>query len=292
MKRFSAFRFVCTLLTLYTAFLFAAPSCSAAAKPYTLGQAVKDACSRDADLKMDAEKLKSQKANMDALKADYMTKANALALKLADAVIDYDAQSHSYADQKAFAKVLAAKIKQAQLDLKTGKIERKDLDSLKKKQSANKFDLKAAQIIMENAKLLFNRLTGKTLDKNFDYNSAYFIVDAAKLPMTLPDGTADAVDSQALLTNAIKNYKTLGTAIGSYIKAGDALIAANQNFKLGKIDQNALDAATQEKNDARSTVLQNKADYTESLYALDSATNGYISKIFKNQNSIFISAVK
>jgi hypothetical protein len=292
MKRFSVSRYFCSLLAMIAAVTWIAPAYSAAAKPYTLGQAVSDACKRDADINKDVEKLKSGDGNPDDLKADYLTKTNALALKLADAVIDYDAQSLNYAYQKIVAKALAAEIRQAQIDLKTGKIEQNDLDSLKKKQSANKFDLKAAQIITENSKLLFKKLTGKTLDKGFDFKGAYFIVDAAKLPVTLPDGTANGMDSAKLLVNAMQSYKALGSAISAFIKAGDALTAAQKNYKLGKIDKNALDKAAEGKSDSRNAVLQGKADYAETLYALDSATNGYICQKLKRQDCIFISSVK
>ena len=187
MKRLGISTTVLIMLALLATLCTAAKSTQ-----YNLRQAVCDACAADSSICSDKSQIaKGDKATLAAVKSDYVLKVNQKALKVAQTVIDCDIARQNLIFYSAQKQTLAAQVKQAQNNLKTGKIDSKDMDNLQKQVSQNTFDLSSSQILIDNAKTVFKDLTGHSFTDDFDFADAYFIMDAASIPSSLSDGSAN-----------------------------------------------------------------------------------------------------
>ncbi len=217
-----------------------------------------------------------------------VSQANAIALELAEVVIDLDFARNKYQFLEERQKVLKPAAEQADIDFKMGKIKAKTRDSIKQEVVKNDFDLNLYKMQIDNGEKSFQRLTGTTMPANFDSAGSYLIVDAGKLslPPSVTEDKAAALEKK--LNEAITAYSKLGTLITAYIDAAERLAETENAFKTGKAGNAELEAAKLGKEKTRIDVFEGKAAYSKILYQLDCGLQGYISRdVKKVSNPIF-----
>ncbi len=226
--------------------------------------------------------------------ADHMTidisRANETALNVALTVIDLDF-SHKklqYLETRQEALQLAAD--KADMDFKTGKIDAGTRDDYKKEAVRNSFDLNHYKMQIENGEKSFKRMTGLSISKDFQYDRAYLIADAGKLPLPASfEQSAEAAEIEKKLSEALTAYGNLGTSILSFIEAAEKLEAAQKDFETGKADKELLEILRADKEKLKIDALEGKAVYSKLLYELDYLLEGYISAdVKKIEKPIFI----
>jgi hypothetical protein len=210
-----------------------------------------------------------------------VSRANAIALDLAEVVIDLDFARNKYQFLDERQEVLKLAADQADIDFRMGKIKAKTRDSLKQEVVKNDFDLNLYKMQIDNGEKSFQRLTGATIPANFDFDGSYLIMDAAKLslPPSVTEDKAAALEKK--LNEAITAYSKLGTLITAYIDAAEKLTETENDFKTGKVGNKELEAVKIEKEKARIDALEGKAAYSKLLYQLDCGLQGYISRDVK-----------
>lgn len=295
---------VLRILAFATAFILLTPSWLCAADtsgPANLNEAVAAALAADSTICS----LKSQlavKSPADEngnpitparLRQEYIADVNAKALSVAKDLIDLHYSTAKYnflITQKA---ALASELAKAQANFKLGAETQADADAVQKKVDQNTYDINTYQMLMVNAKNVYKSLTKKDIPANFDFAGCYFIMDAANIPSPLPIVSLDsAVDSNQQLDDVIKDFRSLGDSINTYITDTKALQAAQNNFKTGAIDSASLSKVKDAADSAKIDALEKKADYSEDLYKLDSGLQGFLSKKIKKPRagSIFINS--
>lgn len=211
-----------------------------------------------------------------------VSQANAIALDLAEVIIDLDFARNKQQFLEERQKILKTEADQADLDFKMGKIKAKTRDSLKQEVIINDFDLNLCKMQIDNGGKIFQGLTGVPIPTDFDFGGSYLIVDAGKLslpPSATGDNNAAAYEKQ--LNEAITAYNKLGSLIAAYIEAAEKLADTENGFKTGKVGNKELEAAKMEKEKAKIDALEGKAAYSKALYQLDCSLQGYISRDVK-----------
>lgn len=235
------------------------------------------------------------------LKADYIADTNQKALSVAVDLIDLDFSNNKCQYLLAKQSVLVAKLQQAQAALQTGNVLVSDVSNIQMQVNQNASDLKSYQMLVSNDKQIYETLTGQKLADKFDFSSCYFIIDAAKLPSPLPnvgDNSTttplliDSTEMPSFMNDAVNKFSKLGDSIGTYIQTSKALSDAQTSFAIGKVDQATVTTASDASEDARIASMEDKANYSKSLYTLDCSLQGYLSTYIKKptDGSIFISS--
>ncbi len=211
-----------------------------------------------------------------------VAQANGVALDLALLVIDLDLARQKITYLQAEQQQLQKQLVQAEKEIKMGKTKAETGEALKKALAQNGFDLNYYRMQEENGQKIFAKMTGAAIADGFQYESAYLITDAGKL--SLPAWAQQRPDAGELtkkMSAVLLVYGELGAAVSAYIEAGEKLIAAQRDFKMGKVDQEGLETAAAVKEAVRIDALESKAGYAKILYELDCSLQGYISRDIK-----------
>jgi outer membrane protein TolC len=296
MKRICAFAVVLLLLM---GFLFQNATAAESVVPKNLSLAVAAACAADTTISSEKLQLTSKSpvdssgnpTTHDLLKAQYINNVNQKALTVAIDLIDLDYSKTKYNYLLKQKTALAAELKKIQTEFQIGAAQSSDVDNIQKEVNRNSLDLTTYQMLIKTNQQVYTALTGYSIPSDFDFSSCYFIMDVAKIPSPLPNVTATDAGVSAQLNDAIEKYGKLGDAIGTYIQDSETLTDTQNNFKIGAVDQTAVDTATDAANSAEIEALECKADYSKALYNLDCSLDGYLSKNIKKptDGSIFLS---
>lgn len=158
------------VVLLTTAIALTAQAASAdSSDPACLSEAIAAACEADATIKAEKAQL-SASSPVDEngssitsaqLRQKYTDNVNQKALSVVKDLIDIDTAALKYQVLLTQKDTLAAKLKQAQDDFKTGKAASTDVSSLQQQVNQNAFDLSASKMLCDNAKTLYASLTGE-----------------------------------------------------------------------------------------------------------------------------------
>jgi len=215
--------------------------------------------------------------------------ANTIALNVATTVIDLDFARKKYEYLAAKQELLKIRAAKAENDFKVGMIDANVYEELKMEIAQNSFDLNYYRMQIEYCEKSYKKITGVDISVNFQFNSAYLIVDAGKIQLpSYSDQSEDSDETEKKFNDVLAAYSKLGKFIASYIKASEDLAQAEDGYKVGKIDFETVEALKEKKEQARIDALEAKAAYSKLLYELDCSLQGYISVKIKNiANPIF-----
>jgi len=270
-----------------------------------LAQAVEAARALDAQLGEISGRIAEKKAEItgdgiaadelnkeiSALESDYVYRANEIAFDVASVIIDLDFARKKHSFLKLLQSELAEKAEMAEKDFKIGKTDARTKDEIKKKIVQNDFDLNFYGMRISSLEKSFQRLTGEQIPEEFDFNGAYLIADAGKIPFPLPVPDQTPVTDEDIdkkFSDVLFSFSNLGSKIGAYIEAGEKLLAVERDFKTGKADSAAVKDARDAKEYSYIDALEAKAQYSKLLYELDFWLQGYISRGMKQKSTVFI----
>jgi hypothetical protein len=226
-----------------------------------------------------------------ALESDYVFRANEIVFNVASIIIDLDFARKKHLFLQQLQAELAEKAEIAEKDFRIGRIDAKTKDEIKKEMVQNDFDLNFYRMQISNLEKSFQRLTGEQIPEEFDFNGAYLIADAGKIPLPLPvpDQTPVAdEDIDKKFSDVLSSFSNLGSKIGVYIEAGEELLTVEKDFKTGKVDSAVVKAARDAKEHSYIDALESKAQYSKLLFELDFWLQGHISRDIKKTSKFFI----
>jgi len=256
-----------------------------------LNKAVKAAWAADKELSAMLSQIWTDSGDVAKLKTDYVAKANEKALGVASTLINLDFSLSKRQYHMAKKEMLQAKLDDALRDFKIGKKTEKEVELIRQQFLENEVSIDNYNMQLKNGEKAYESLVGRKIDlKEFDFLSAYFIMDAALIPVTLPDGSpVTGTKAEQKIKGAPESYSNLVKQLNTYIQTGRAYVQAGKDYKTGKISRDEHDQAWENKEQARINALQAKAEYSKMLYTLDCDLQGYLARELKKlKTPIFI----